>query len=73
MKVAGNGIPGAVGEGRCALLSGLEVPWINGSGEIRQRVGGWAESEFDASGCLSAVGAGLEHWIDPLWDSVNEF
>jgi hypothetical protein len=25
MKVASNGVPGAVGQGRCALLSGLEV------------------------------------------------
>jgi hypothetical protein len=29
MKVTGNGVPGAVGQGRVALLSGLEVPWIN--------------------------------------------
>jgi hypothetical protein len=29
VKVAGNGVPGAVGQGRVALLSGLEVPWIN--------------------------------------------
>jgi hypothetical protein len=31
MKVASNGVPGAVGQGRCALLSGLEVGRINGS------------------------------------------
>jgi len=31
MEMAGNGVPGAVGQGRCALLSGLEVPWINRS------------------------------------------
>ncbi len=36
MKVAGNGVPGAVGQGRVALLSGLEVAWINGAGDIRQ-------------------------------------
>ena len=48
VKVAGNGVPGAVGQGRCALLSGLEVPWINGSGKIRQRVGGGAEGELGA-------------------------
>jgi hypothetical protein len=29
VKVAGNSVPGAVGQGRVALLSGLEVPWIN--------------------------------------------
>ena len=72
MKVTGNGVPRAVGQGRCALLPGLEVTSVDGSGEIRQRVGGGTESEFDGSGCLSAVGAGLVHWIDPLWDSVNE-
>ena len=26
VKVAGNGVPRAVGQGRCSLLSGLEVP-----------------------------------------------
>jgi len=31
VKVAGNGVPGAVRQGRCALLPGLEVPWINGA------------------------------------------
>ena len=31
MKVSGNGVPGAVGQRRCALPSGLEVPWINGA------------------------------------------
>ena len=32
------------------------------------------QGELDGSavGCLSAVGAGLEHWIDPLWDSAIE-
>ena len=29
VKVAGNGVPRAVGQGRRSLLSGLEVPWIN--------------------------------------------
>jgi len=28
MKMAGNGVPGAVGQGRRALLSGLEMTWI---------------------------------------------
>ena len=45
MKVAGNGVPGAVGQGRCALLPGLEVPRINGAGEIRQGVGSWTKSK----------------------------
>ena len=71
MKVTGNGVPRAVGQGRCSLLSGLQVPRVDGAREIRKRVGGGAKSEFDGSGCLSAVGAGLEHWIDPLWDSAH--
>jgi len=29
VKVFGNGVPRAVGQGCCALLPGLEVPWIN--------------------------------------------
>jgi len=70
VKVAGNGVPGAVGQGCRALLPGLEMPWINGSGEIRQRFGSGAKGELDSSGCLSAVGGGLEHWIDSLWSSV---
>jgi len=71
VKVASNGVPRAVGQGRCALLSGLEVPRVNGTGQIRQRFGSGAKSELDGSGCLSAVGRCLEHWIDPLWDSVK--
>jgi hypothetical protein len=31
MKVAGNGVPGAVGQGRCALLPGLQVARVNRS------------------------------------------
>ena len=70
MEVAGNGVPGAVGQGRCALLSGLEVPWINRAGEIRQRFGSRAKGELDGSGRLSSVGAGLKHGIDSLWSSA---
>jgi hypothetical protein len=57
VKVAGNGVPGAVGQGRVALLSGLEVARVNGTGKIRQGFGGWTEGEFQGSGggCLSAV------------------
>lgn len=71
VKVASNGVPRAVGQGRCALLSGLEVPWVYGAGEIRQGFGSGAKSKLDGSGCLSAVGRCLKHWIDPLWDSVK--
>ena len=74
MKVSGNGVPGAIGQGCRALLSGFEMAGINGAGEIRQSFGGWAKGELDgtAAGCLSAVCTGLEHWIDPLWDSAIE-
>ena len=70
MKVSGNGVPRAIGQGRCPLLPGLEVPWINGAGEIRQCFGSGAKGELDGSGCLSAVGGCLDHWIDSLWSSV---
>ena len=39
VKVTGNGAPGAVGEGRCALLSGLQVPRVYGTGQVRQGFG----------------------------------
>ena len=48
VKVTGDGVPGAVGQGCCALLPGLEVPWINGAGEIRQGFGSGAEGELGA-------------------------
>jgi len=70
VKVTGNGVPGAVGQGCCALLPGLEVPRVNGSGEIRQGFGSGAKRELDGSGCLNAVTGCLEHWIDSLWSSV---
>ena len=72
MKVAGNGVPGAVGQGRRALFSGLEVPRVDGAREIRQGFGSGAKGELDDSGCLSSVAAGLKHGIDPLWDSMKE-
>jgi hypothetical protein len=31
VKVTGNGVPRAVGQGRVALLPGLEVPGVNGA------------------------------------------
>jgi len=70
VKMAGNGVPRAVGQGRVALLPGLEVPRVNGTGQTRQGFGSRSQGELDGSSCLSAVAAGLEHWIDPLWDSV---
>ena len=36
VKMASNGVPGAVGQGRAALLPGLEVSRVNGTGQIRQ-------------------------------------
>ena len=36
MEVTGNCVPGAVGQGRCALLSGLEMTRVDGAGKIRQ-------------------------------------
>ena len=47
VKVTGNGVPGAVGQGCVALLSGLEVPWINGTGQIRQCFGSGSQRELD--------------------------
>ncbi len=72
MEVTGNGVPGAVGKGRTALFPGLEVAWVNGAGEVRQCFGSGAKGELQgaASGCLSAIAGGLEHWIEPLWVSV---
>jgi hypothetical protein len=35
VKMAGNGVLGAVGQGRAALLSGFEMAWIN---QASQRV-----------------------------------
>ena len=70
VEMTGNGAPGAVGQGRVALLPGLEVPWINRAGQVRQRFGSGSQGELDGSGCLSAVAGYLEHWIDSLWSSV---
>jgi hypothetical protein len=72
VKVTGNGVPGAVGQGRCALLPGLQMPRVNGTGQVRQGFGSGAERELDDSGggCLSAVAGCLEHWSDSLWSSV---
>ena len=56
VEVTGNGVPGAVGQGRAALLPGLEVPRVNWTGQVRQGFGSGSEGELDGSGCLSAVG-----------------
>ena len=71
MKVASNGVPGAVGQGCCSLLSGIEVPRINGAGQVRQGFGSGTKGELDGSGCLGAVAGCLEHLIDSLWSSVQ--
>ncbi len=65
VKVAGNVVPGAVGQGRVALLPGLQVARVNRTRQIRQGFGSGAQGELDgtAAGCL-------EHWIEPLWVSV---
>ena len=55
VEVTSNGVPRAVGQGRCSLLPCLEVPRINGSGQVRQRFGSGSQGELDGSGCLSAV------------------
>ena len=76
VKVTGNGVPGAVGQRRVALLPGLEMARVNGTGQVRQGFGSRAEGELDGNttaGCLSAVAADFEHWIEPLWVSVLVF
>jgi hypothetical protein len=69
VKVAGNGVPGAVGQGRIALLPGLEVARVNGARQIRQGFGGGSQGEFGGSSG-GAVAGSLKHEEDPLWDSV---
>ena len=70
MKVAGNGVPGAVGQGCCALLSGLQEPRVYGTRQVRQGFGSGSQGELDGSGYLSSVTRYLEHWIDSLWSSM---
>ncbi len=45
VKVTGNGVPGAVGQRRVALLSALEVARVNGTGQIRQGFSGGSLGE----------------------------
>jgi hypothetical protein len=70
VEVLGNGVPGAIGQGRRALLPGLEVARVNGTGKICHGFGSGSQRELDGSGCLSAVAGCLEHKIDSLWSSV---
>ena len=70
VKVTGNGVPGAIGQGCGSLLSGLQMPRVYGAGQIRQGFGSGAKRELDGSGCLNAVAGCLEHWIDSLWSLV---
>jgi hypothetical protein len=70
VKVTGNGVPRAISQCRRALLPGLQVTRINGTGQVRQGFSGGSQGELDGSGCLSAVAGYLEHWIDSLWSSV---
>ena len=70
VKVASNGVPGTVGQGRRALLSGLEVPWVYRTAQICQGFGSGSQGELDGTQCLNAVAAGFEHWNEPLWVSV---
>jgi len=44
--------------------------WSKQTGQVRQGFGSRAERELDGACCLSAVGAGLKHGIEPLWVSV---
>lgn len=73
VKVAGNGVPGAVGQGGVPLLPGLEVARVNGAGEIRQGFSSGTQGELQGTaggGCLSAFAGSLEHWMEPLWVSI---
>ena len=70
VKVTGNGVPRSVGQGCCVLLSGLQMPRVNGTGQVCQGFGSGSQGELDGSGCLSAVAGCLEHKIDSLWSSV---
>jgi hypothetical protein len=69
VEVFGNGAPGAVGQRCVALLPSFQMPWVDRAGQIRQGLSGWSESKFAGLG-LSSIAAGIEHLIDPLWDSL---
>ena len=76
MEMAGNGVPRAVGQGRRALLPSLEMPWVNGAGEIRQCFGSGAKGEPQAPGgwmwsgwrgvIFPYKGSRLHNWLQRL-------
>jgi hypothetical protein len=66
MKVAGNGVPRAVGQGHRALLSGFEMAGINRARQIRKGFASRSQSEFNG-GCLGAVAGKRLHWTESLW------
>ena len=66
MQMAGDGVPGAVGQGDGALLSGLEMAGINRARQIRQGFGSRAQGKFNG-GCLSAVAGNRLHKAESLW------
>ena len=70
VKVAGNVVPWAVGQGCCALLAGREVPRVNRARKIRQGFGSGSQRKLDGSRCLSTVAGCFEHLIDSLWSSL---
>ena len=55
MQMAGNGVPGAVGQGRCSLLPGLQVPTVNVAGEIRQSLCSGSQRILGGSLCAHSV------------------
>jgi hypothetical protein len=66
MKVTGNDVPRAIGQGCGALLSGLEVARINRARQIRQGFGSGSQGEFNGS-CLNAVAENFLHSTESLW------
>ena len=72
VKVLGKGCPRHIGQGRVALFTGLEMTGVNWAVEFLQCFSSGSLGELGnwGSGCLSAVGGCLEHWIDSLWSSV---
>jgi hypothetical protein len=45
VKMAGNGVPGAVSQSDSTLFARFQVPWVNGAGEIRQGIGSGTQSK----------------------------
>lgn len=55
VEVFGDGVPGAVGKGDAALLPGLQVARINGTGQIRQRFSSGTKAKLGTG--FRAIGA----------------